>query len=74
VLISGDEVRLINSLSTLWPAKQTYVFQGYASPFNNIAEVVLSFQRLSSGGDRNSCMFFLRENAEGAGMPPLLSH
>jgi hypothetical protein len=49
------------------------LFTGCASPFNDIGGLASSFQRLSSGGDRGF-RNFLRENAEGAGMPPLLSH
>jgi len=42
---------------------------GCAFSLNDIGEVALSFQFLSSGGDRGSRMLFAGERG-GAGMPP----
>ena len=48
--------------------------QGGAPPWNDFGGVVSSFQWLSSVGETAAPPGFLRENAKGAGMPPLLSH
>jgi len=45
------------------------LFTGCASPFNDIGEVASSFQRLSSGSDRGSRMFFAEERGGGRNAP-----
>jgi hypothetical protein len=49
------------------------LFTGYASPGNDIGEVVWSFKGISSGGNRDPRVLFAGECGE-EGMTPLLSH
>jgi len=50
-----------------------YVFKGCDSSRNDIGERLRHFNVLAVG-ETAAPAWFSRENAEGAGMPPLLSH
>jgi len=45
--------------------KNSCVFKGFASPFNDIGGVASSFQWFSGGGDRGSRMLFAGERGGG---------